>query len=84
MLDQTNLGGSFFLSDGFQVDENGLIWTSSLMGITVIDPEAEKYVAKIHMGVAISNIAFGKDNDVFITGAGHVWKIKRNSVLINH
>ena len=59
MLNQTNLGGNFFLSDGFKVDENGLIWTSSLMGIAVIDPHAERYVAKIHIGLAISNIAFG-------------------------
>ena len=82
MLNQTNLGGNFFLSDGFKVDENGLIWTSSLMGIAVIDPHNERYVAKIHIGLAISNIAFGEDNDVFITGSGHVWKLKRNKVKV--
>jgi gluconolactonase len=50
------------------------------MGIAVIDPVAEKYVAKIHMGLAISNIAFGDNNDVFITGSGHVWKLKRSDI----
>ena len=29
------------------------------------------------MGVNTSNIVFGDGGDVFVTGAGHVWRLNR-------
>ena len=31
----------------------------------------------IVFGINISNIEFGEGNDVWVTGLGHVWKLKR-------
>ena len=76
IIESKNLDDRFLLSDGIQIDEKGYIWTSSLYGVSVIDPVSMKYVARIYMGTAISNLTFGKDGDAYITGSGHVWKIK--------
>lgn len=62
-----------FNSDGFFVDH--YIWTSQMMGIDVIDTVTKGIVARIYMGISISNLAKGPDGQVFITGAGHVWRL---------
>jgi len=65
------------LSDGFKVDELGRIWSSVPGGIAVIDPVAPKVLASVKLGTNISNVRFGDGGDVFVTGKGHVWRLKR-------
>ena len=81
VLDAVTLGESLTLgpglSDGFKIDEGGFIWTSVPGGVAVIDPDRNKILARVAMGTNISNIAFGEDGDVFITGLGHLWALKR-------
>ena len=67
-----------FNSDGFFVDH--YIWTSQQMGVDVIDTITMGIVARIYMGTSISNIAKGNNGDVFITGAGHVWRLKTSKL----
>ena len=65
------------LSDGFKIDELGRLWASVPGGVAVIDPESSTVLATCTFGTNISNIAFGEDGDVFVTGLGHVWRLKR-------
>ena len=65
------------LSDGFKIDEAGRLWASVPGGVAVIDPEAKKVVASVAFGTNISNLRFGEDGDCFVTGLGHVWRMKR-------
>lgn len=67
-------GGVF---DGFKVDEEGRIWTSMPAGVGIIDPKTKSLVAQIAMNVATSNIEFGADGDVWVTGVQNIWRLKR-------
>lgn len=65
------------LSDGFKIDEQGRIWSSMPGGLVVIDPKEKQVLAKVRFGINLSNIGFGAGGDVFITGLGHVWRLRR-------
>ena len=63
--------------DGFEVDQDNRVWTSTATGVAVIDVLGNKEIAKIDFGTRISNVAFGEIGDVWVTGLGHVWKFER-------
>ena len=70
------------------MDEEGRIWSSMPDGVCVLEfvprsfPDFEapswRVVTEIIMGVNTSNVCFGEGKDVFITGAGHVWRAQRS------
>lgn len=64
--------------DGFKVAENGLIWTSSLEALSIIDPTTRTFVTRVFFGVGIANVTFGDNKDVFIVGGGYAFRMKRN------
>lgn len=65
------------LSDGFKIDSEGYIWASTPGGLVVIDPAASAVLAKVKFGINLSNVRFGANGDVWITGLGHIWRMKR-------
>lgn len=65
------------LSDGFKVDEEERIWSSVPGGVAVIDPRANRVCATVRFDTNISNIQFGEGGDVWVTGLGHVWRLRR-------
>jgi len=70
--------GSAGLIDGFKIDERGRLWSSVPGGLAVIDPARKAVLASVTFGgTAISNVRFGEGGDVFVTGAGHVWRLRR-------
>lgn len=85
MLSEKELGPAIQLgpglSDGFKFDENGRIWSSVPGGIAVIDVQQKRVLATVKFNTNISNLRFGDDGDVFITGLGHVWRLKRTMVV---
>ena len=64
-------------STGFRCDINGRIWSSMPDGICVLDPDSMEVVCQVIMGVNTANLVFGDGGDVFICGAGHVWRLQR-------
>ena len=46
-------------------------------GVAVLDPVGRRAICQILLGVNTSNVAFGKDGDVWLTGKNGVWKMKR-------
>jgi len=74
------LTGGEGLADGFKIDEQGLIWTSIPNGFAVIDPSSQEVVCQILLGINTSNLAFGNNGDVWLTGFNSVWKISRKIV----
>lgn len=70
--------------DGLTVDEENRVWTSAPKGIAIIDVLANKVVGKITFNTAISNVEFGDDGDVWISGLGHIWKMKRKQTKRCH
>lgn len=65
------------LSDGIKIDENGYLWTSIPNGFAVIDTSNRKVICQILTGINSANLAFGANGDVWLTGFGGVWKLKR-------
>ena len=65
------------LTDGFKIDERGRLWSSVPGGLAVIDPARKAVLASVTFGTAISNVRFGEGGDVFVTGKGHVWRLRR-------
>jgi len=65
------------LSDGFKIDQLGRIWSSFPNGLVVIDPKERKVLAKVLFKTNISNIEFGRNSDVWVTGLGHIWRLQR-------
>lgn len=65
-------------SSGFKVDEQDRLWCSVPGGIAVIDPVKKEVLAKVMLKTTVSNLTFGSGPDIFITGMGHLWKIKRS------
>ena len=81
--DMTGIEG---LSDGFKIDNDccGYIWTSIPNGFAVLDPGDDdsdrrppQVICEIILGVNTSNVAFGSNGDVWLTGAASVWRLKR-------
>lgn len=64
------------LTDGIKIDELGYIWTSIPNGIAVIDAGNNEVICQILLGVNTSNLAFGTNGDVWVTGKG-VWRLQR-------
>ena len=62
---------------GFRCDIDGRIWSSMPDGICVLDPNTMEVVCQVIMGVNTANLVFGDGGDVFICGAGHVWRLQR-------
>ena len=70
------------MSDGFRVDTDGNVWTSSGWGgperdgVFVFTPEGEK-IGVIHLPEVVSNITFGgiKRNRLFITASQSVYSL---------
>ena len=79
-MDKASLGDKLprVMFDGFKVDEKGLIWTSAMEGLAIINPLKNTYLARVYFGVGISNIEFGDGDDVYITGGGYLFRMKRN------
>lgn len=71
------LKGGEGLSDGFKIDEQGYIWSSMPNGFAVIDPSTQEVICQILLGINTSNLAFGDNGDVWLTGFGGVWKMTR-------
>jgi sugar lactone lactonase YvrE len=67
------------LSDGFKFDEQGYLWTSIPNGFAVIDTTKHEVICQILLGVNTSNLAFGTNGDVWLTGKAGVWKITRHT-----
>jgi len=65
------------LSDGFKFDEQGYLWTSIPNGFAVIDTVKREVICQILLGVNTSNLAFGTNGDVWLTGKAGIWKITR-------
>lgn len=69
------------LSDGFKLDEHDRIWASVPGGLAVLDPAAAAggaVLATVRFGTNTSNVCFGTDGDVWISGLGHLWRMRRN------
>ena len=75
------LTGGEGLSDGFKFDEQGYLWTSIPNGFAVIDTAKQEVICQILLGTNTSNLAFGKNGDVWLTGLKGIWKIKRRITL---
>ena len=66
------------LSDGFKIDTVGRLWASVPGGLAVIDPDKPAVLATCSFGTNTSNVALSEDGDVFVTGLGHVWRLRRS------
>ena len=71
------LKGGEGLSDGFKFDEEGYLWTSIPNGFAVIDTVQQEVICQILLGTNTSNLAFGKNGQVWLTGLKGIWKIQR-------
>jgi sugar lactone lactonase YvrE len=65
------------LADGIKIDEQGYMWTSVPNGFAVIDLANREVICQILLGINNSNVAFGSNGDVWLTGLNGVWKIQR-------
>jgi len=73
------------LSDGFRIDENGYVFTSSKDSIQVFSPEAE-LLGKIFVPEPIANCTFGgpDKNRLFITATSSLYSIYLNTKGVQH
>jgi gluconolactonase len=64
-------------SDGFRVDTDGRIWTSSGDGVQVLSPAGE-LLLKIPVPEVVSNVCFGGDDgrDLYITASTSLYRIR--------
>jgi gluconolactonase len=66
--------------DGFRVDVDGRIWTSSGDSVQVFAPTGER-VERIPVPEVISNLCFGGDgHDLYITGATSLYRIRTTTM----
>lgn len=65
------------VSDGFRIDTEGRVWTSTLDGIRCLDSNGI-LLGKITLPEQTSNCCFGGTDgtDLFITSSSHVYRIK--------
>jgi len=75
-LDEPLKGGEG-VADGFKFDEQGYIWSSIPNGFAVVDPSTQEVICQILLGINTSNLTFGENGDVWLTGFGGVWKMTR-------
>ncbi len=75
--DLPSLKGGEGLSDGFKFDEEGYLWTSIPNGFAIIDTVKQEVICQILLGTNTSNLAFGKNGQVWLTGLKGIWKMKR-------
>ena len=59
--------------DGFRVDEQGRIWTSSASGVQVLAPDGAR-LAEIPVPEVVSNVCFAGP-DLYITGATSLYRL---------
>jgi len=66
-------------SDGFRLDEDGNIWTSSGDGVQCISPDG-RLLGKIFVPERVSNVCFGgrAKQQLFITASTSIYSIKLN------
>ncbi len=64
------------VSDGFRIDRDGNVWTSTGRGVLCLSPEAEA-LGEILVDEAVANVAFGgpKNNRLFITATTSLYAI---------
>jgi len=59
------------------VDVEGRIWSTIPGGIAVIHPTRNTVLAEVRFKTNTSNVEFGDNGDVFVTGVGHLWRLRR-------
>ena len=64
------------LFDGFRLDTEGRIWTSSAEGVHCLDPDGT-LIGKVRIPEIVSNVSFGgaKRNRLFITGTTSLYSV---------
>lgn len=64
-------------SDGFRVDEEGRLWTSSLDGVQVISPAGD-VILRIPLPEKSANLCFGgvDGHDLFVTASSSLYRIR--------
>jgi gluconolactonase len=63
--------------DGFRVDEEGRVWTSSAGGVRVLGPDGAR-LGEIPVPEVVSNVWFGGPDgqDLYITAATSLYRIR--------
>lgn len=63
-------------SDGFRVDVEGRIWTSSRDALVVLSPAGEELL-RLPVAEMVTNVAFGGDgSDLYVTSATSLYRIR--------
>jgi gluconolactonase len=63
-------------ADGFRVDREGRIWTSTLDALAVLSPHGDELL-RIGIGEMATNVAFGGDGgDLYLTSATSLYRIR--------
>lgn len=64
-------------SDGFRVDEEGRVWSSSHAGVVVLAPDGSE-LGRITVPEIVANVAFGGPDgrDLYITGSTSLYRIR--------
>ena len=67
--------GGFF--DGFRLNVDGRIWTSTAEGVHVYDPDGT-LIGKVFIPEVVANVEFGgaKRNHLFICGTTSLYTVK--------
>jgi gluconolactonase len=68
------------LPDGFRVDQNGFVYTSSLDGVQVLHPDGTQ-LAQIMVPEKVGNLTFGGDEgkELYICASTSVYRIRLNT-----
>lgn len=68
----------FGLADGFKVDHKGRVIASAPGGVIVLSAQGD-LLAMLRLGKSVSNVAFGKNDEIFITAADTVLRVPCNT-----